>query len=117
MRPGKLGERLAELEREYRAGLRREFQKVASGRSSRYLDRKVPGLFDGRYWQSAEAARLEKLEHEIETLRLKLGEASPGPLVLIVRRFEKERVGAKDRWNGAEVRIAKACLEEVMDGR
>ena len=113
MRTQRLYHRLREIEEEYRAGLVLEFQKIVAGGLSRYLSRKIPHLFDGRFWRSTESAQLERLEREIQQLRSKLKEPSPGPLVNIVHGFVRDCRETKDKHPGGEVRMAKRCLSEL----
>jgi hypothetical protein len=70
----KLYAKLDELETEFAALLLAEFREIADGRSSRFLDRKIPHLFDGKKWRNAEAGHIERVEQDLRTLREQLGE-------------------------------------------
>ena len=65
--------RLDALEREYRALIARACRDWLDGKFSRAAVRAlVPGLFAGKLWRDAEAARFEYLDKEIRALRGKL---------------------------------------------
>ena len=112
-RPQGLDARLAELEREFRTALAVELAKVAQGRSSVFLRRKIPGVFDGRYYQSEHVGRLERLEKDILSLCRKLGMAVPGPLVGLINEFWEAVRAVDDAAHGGKKRAAKNMLNRI----
>jgi hypothetical protein len=88
-RTGRLYRRLDELEAEFRTLLQKELKAELSGGHSRYLCRKYPHLFEGRFWRNAGAAHLERLEKDIVRLREKLGEPLTASAVGIVLEYAR----------------------------
>jgi hypothetical protein len=102
--------RLEELEREFRAGLEKELEKVSVGRYSDFLAHRTSPTAVGRYWVKASEARLSKIWAEVNRLRKKLGEPVPGPIGSLLNSYVERVAASMDRFDGGKVHIARKML-------
>ena len=112
-RTEKLYRYLDQFEQEYSVLLKRELQKVVNNRPSRYFSRKVPRLFDGKFWRDPQIAHMEKLERDIRAIRVKLGEPIPAGVLSIVDRIADQSQNRKDWYDGGSKKIAQELLLEL----
>ena len=87
----KLYNRLDELERQLEIRILAELDRVACGELSRYFQRRISNLWDGRANRTAEVAKLEHLTHEVIALKEKLEEPISSGVTGIVLFFENFR--------------------------
>lgn len=112
-RTEKLYRHLDQLEQEYSRLLERELKKVVNNRPSRYLSRKVPHLFDGKFWRDPQTAHMEKLEKDIRAIRVKLGEPISAGVLSIVDRITDQLQNRKDWYDGGSKKVAQQLLLEL----
>jgi len=111
-RSDKLHLRLARLESDLLQALIREFRDEIGNRPSRYLMRKGPYI-TGRQYRTAESDHLESLERQVLSLRRKLQEDVPGPVLAAVEEFAGRVQAAVKPWEGGRVSIAKDILARL----
>jgi len=114
-RTSKLHERIDELKSEFIVLITVELERVVSGRSSVFLDRKRSCIFDGRSWATPESDHLEKVERELATLAQSLGDAEATALLGIVENHVTRVKGASDALDGGAVHIARETLRRVSE--
>jgi len=114
-RTDKLYKRLDELEAEYIKLAENEFNKVLSNQSSTYFSRKIPYLFDGKFYLNAETAHLEKIESEILALREKLGSPVKSSPVSIVFDYSSKLEGLKDKLTGGKKSLTKEYQKKLSE--
>jgi len=113
VRSEKLYHRLEQLESGLRQALICELRDEVGDRPSRYLMRKGPYV-GGRQYRTAKSNRLESLERQVLTLRRKLQEEVPGPVLAIVEEFAERVRSAVKPWEGGRVAIAKDLLAKLQ---
>ncbi len=107
----KLYAKLDELETEFAGLLLAEFREIADGRSSRFLDRNIPHLFDGKKWRNAEAGHIERVEHDLRTLREQLGEPIATSSLMYLENFLGDTGESHARLHGGSKAAARRLIK------
>lgn len=110
-----LYQKLDQLEREYTQKMVLELERVATGQSSQYFSRRIPGLFDGKAWRDRDTAKIEKMEQTIDSLRKKLGEPSDTGPAAIVKEFVRFRLTLANPYDGSQKCLAKSTIERLKE--
>ena len=114
-RTDKLLERILVLRKEYVALVRSELERVASGAHSRFLVRKAPYMFDGRFWRTPECDRLEHVEHELAKLSKSFDDAPSREILTLVEEYVASVAKAADRVDGGTVALARQTLARLIE--